>query len=172
LIEAMLKKIASDNKGLELPHFDQSAFDELMRYPWPGNVRELRNVIERACLVYPARLVEQTDIRNNLLRIKVPDPVEEQEALWAASSDLNPVDVDISLAADNPPLPHPSHYQDWFSFFDSIDLRRHLQDVEIVLIEAALKKSDGMISSAADALKLRRTTLIEKMKKFMIEKNA
>ncbi len=172
LIEALLKKIASDNKGLELPHFDQSAFDELMRYPWPGNVRELRNVIERACLLYPARLVEHTDIRNNLLRIKVPDPVEEQEALWAASSDLNPVDVDISLAADNPPLPHPSHYQDWFSFFDSIDLRRHLQDVEIVLIEAALKKSDGMISSAADALKLRRTTLIEKMKKFMIEKNA
>ena len=27
-----------------------------------------------------------------------------------------------------------------------------------------------MISQAADALKLRRTTLIEKMKKFMIEK--
>jgi len=49
-------------------------------------------------------------------------------------------------------------------------LRRHLQDVEIVLIEAALKKSDGMISNAANVLKLRRTTLIEKMKKFMIEK--
>jgi len=69
-------------------------------------------------------------------------------------------------------LPHPSHYQEWFSFFDNIDLRRHLQDVEIVLIEAALQKSDGMISAAADSLKLRRTTLIEKMKKFMIEKPA
>ena len=59
------------------------------------------------------------------------------------------------------PLPHPSHYQDWFSF-DDIDLRRHLQDAEIVLIEAALLKSDGMISAAADSLKLRRTSLIEK----------
>jgi sigma-54 specific flagellar transcriptional regulator A len=67
-------------------------------------------------------------------------------------------------------LPHPSHYEDWFSYFDNIDLRRHLQDVEIVLIEAALQKSGGMISTAAEALKLRRTTLIEKMKKFMIEK--
>ena len=68
------------------------------------------------------------------------------------------------------PLPHPSHYRDWFAYFDTIDVRRHLQDVEIVLIEAALDKSNGMISHAADALKLRRTTLIEKMKKFMIEK--
>ena len=67
-------------------------------------------------------------------------------------------------------MPHPSHYRDWFAYFDTIDVRRHLQDVEIVLIEAALDKSNGMISHAADALKLRRTTLIEKMKKFMIEK--
>jgi sigma-54 specific flagellar transcriptional regulator A len=42
--------------------------------------------------------------------------------------------------------------------------------VEIVLIEAALKRSEGMISSAAEVLKLNRTTLIEKMKKYLIEK--
>ena len=40
----------------------------------------------------------------------------------------------------------------------------------MVLIEAALAKSDGMVSQAAGALKLRRTTLIEKMKKLMIER--
>ena len=40
----------------------------------------------------------------------------------------------------------------------------------MVLIEAALEKSDGMVSLAADSLKLRRTTLIEKMKKFLIQK--
>ena len=68
-----------------------------------------------------------------------------------------------------PPIPHPTHYADWFSYFDNIDLRRHLRDIEVVLIEAALAKSDGMVSQAA-ALKLRRTTLIEKMKKLMIEK--
>ena len=38
--------------------------------------------------------------------------------------------------------------------------------------EAALAKSDGMVSQAAEALKLRRTTLIEKMKKLMIERPA
>ena len=72
--------------------------------------------------------------------------------------------------AGEPPLPHPAHYADWFSYFDNIDLRRHLRDIEVVLIEAALEKSDGMVSQAAEALKLRRTTLIEKMKKLMIER--
>jgi sigma-54 specific flagellar transcriptional regulator A len=40
----------------------------------------------------------------------------------------------------------------------------------VVLIEAALEKSEGMVSHAANALKLQRTTLIEKMKKLMIER--
>ena len=40
----------------------------------------------------------------------------------------------------------------------------------MVLIEAALEKTNGTISGAAEALNLRRTTLIEKMKKLMIEK--
>ena len=56
------------------------------------------------------------------------------------------------------------------AYFDAIDLRRHLRDVEVVLIEAALEKTNGTISGAAEALNLRRTTLIEKMKKLMIEK--
>ncbi|GIS06535.1 MAG: hypothetical protein CM15mP109_12910 [Candidatus Dadabacteria bacterium] len=45
-----------------------------------------------------------------------------------------------------------------------------MRDVEVVLIEAALEKTEGMVSQAASILKLRRTTLIEKMKKLMIEK--
>ena len=68
-------------------------------------------------------------------------------------------------------LPHPNNYKDWFTFYDEIDIRRHLQDIEIILIEAALEKTNGKIANAADILKLRRTTLIEKMKKFSITKN-
>ena len=55
-----------------------------------------------------------------------------------------------------------------FLYFDKMDLRRHLSEIEIVMIEAALEKTDGMVSQASDALKLRRTTLIEKMKKYGI----
>jgi sigma-54 specific flagellar transcriptional regulator A len=38
------------------------------------------------------------------------------------------------------------------------------------LIEAALLAKGGLVSHAAEALGLRRTTLIEKMKKLMIER--
>ena len=76
---------------------------------------------------------------------------------------------DIDTGSDAP-VPHPAHYQQWFAYFDTIDLRRHLRDIEIVLIEAALEKTNGTISGAAEALNLRRTTLIEKMKKLMIER--
>ena len=170
LLAAMMKSDKPNHASQ--PIFTEGAHAEMMRYPWPGNVRELRNLLERACLLFPGRQIEQADVKNNLLRIKVPEPVEEQEALWAATTNLAPVSKapdDVSEVSEAP-LPHPSHYQEWFFFFDNIDLRRHLQDVEIVLIKAALQKSDGMISAAADSLKLRRTTLIEKMKKFMIEK--
>ena len=65
---------------------------------------------------------------------------------------------------DSLPIPKPEQYKDWFLYFDKMDLRRHLSEIEIVMIEAALEKTDGMVSQASDALKLRRTTLIEKMK--------
>ena len=153
----------------DLPIFDESAVAEFTRYPWPGNVRELRNVIERACLLFPGAGINGKHVRDHLLRLRAPEPSEEQDALLAAASDFKPVGMASEEGVDTP-LPHPSHYRDWFLYFDTIDVRRHLQDVEIVLIEAALTKTNGMISHAADALKLRRTTLIEKMKKFMIEK--
>ena len=151
------------------PQFDETAMQEFTRYPWPGNVRELRNVIERAYLLFPAKAIDGKKVREHLLRLRAPANTEEQDALWTATADLDPT-LDVSETNADMPLPHPSHYRDWFAYFDAIDVRRHLQEVEIVLIEAALEKSNGMISHAADALKLRRTTLIEKMKKFMIEK--
>lgn len=151
------------------PTFDETALTELGRYNWPGNIRELRNVIERGHVLFPGEKITGKHVRENLLRLKVPDQAAEQDALWEASAMLGGIQGD-SDTSDLSPLPHPSHYQQWFAYFDHIDLRRHLRDVEVVLIEAALEKTNGTISSAADALKLRRTTLIEKMKKLMIDR--
>ena len=170
IVIALKKIIEKQGDNSPLPEFNESALQEFMRYPWPGNVRELRNVIERACLLFPGSKLEAKHVRDHLLRLRAPDPAEEQDAIWEASADLAQGGIVDDDNDSESPLPHPSHYRDWFAYFDTIDIRRHLQEVEIVLIEAALDKSNGMISHAADALKLRRTTLIEKMKKFMIEK--
>ena len=103
LVEAITKKIKKENKSADLPIIKESALSELMRYPWPGNVRELRNVIERASLLFPGRSVENNDVRNNLLRIKAPDPLEEQEALWLASADFTHLDQEEETTS--PPFP-------------------------------------------------------------------
>jgi sigma-54 specific flagellar transcriptional regulator A len=135
---------------------------------WPGNIRELKNVIERAHILFSGEEVTKNNIFENLLRLKVPTSEEEQNALWDATQNLN-LDIENNNGnKTNSPLPHPKHYADWFDFFENIDLRVYLRDVEVVLIESALKKSDGVVSKASDLLKINRTTLIEKMKKLQI----
>ncbi len=156
------------------PIFTPDAITALCKHNWPGNVRELKNVIERACIIFPGKEITSTNVYENLLRLKVPTVAEEQEALWEMTSDLSGIDnLEENELKNNLEdyLPHPKNYKNWFSFYDEIDLRRHLQDVEIVLIEEALEKTNNKVALAADKLKLRRTTLIEKMKKYSINVN-
>ena len=170
LIQGIIEKIKFSGQDINVK-FSEDALKVLSNYNWPGNVRELRNVIERASVLFNDRSVSGENVKENLLRLKVPDPDEEQDELWAASTELadfTGLEKDEEL--DSLPIPNPEQYKDWFLYFDKMDLRKHLRDIEIVMIEAALEKTDGMVSHASDALKLRRTTLIEKMKKYGISK--
>ena len=168
----LLKNVDAEDKFK--PIFTTDAITALTRHNWPGNVRELKNLIERACILFQGQEVTSTNVTENLLRLKAPNTIEEQNEIWDVTSEL----IDEVEFGDNDDeenkidnLPHPNNYKDWFTFYDEIDIRRHLQDIEIILIEAALEKTNGKIANAADILKLRRTTLIEKMKKFSITKN-
>jgi sigma-54 specific flagellar transcriptional regulator A len=53
-----------------------------------------------------------------------------------------------------------------FDSSNSIDIRKLLRDIEIVLIEKALERNSSNTSEAAKDLHLQRTTLIEKIKKY------
>ena len=48
---------------------------------------------------------------------------------------------------------------------DGIDLRSHLNSIETSLIKSAMERSGGTVAQAARLLHLRRTTLIEKLRK-------
>jgi len=155
------------------PIFTLDAITSFTKHNWPGNIRELKNVIERASILFPGKEVTSTNVFENLLRLKVPTVAEEQNAIWEMTADLSGIQEVEDISQSHLPqdaLPHPKNYKNWFTFYDEIDLRRHLQDVEIILIESALEKTNGKTSLAADLLKLRRTTLIEKMKKYSITK--
>ncbi len=171
LVIKLLKNIETEDELK--PKFTPDAITALTKHNWPGNVRELKNLIERACILFQGKEVTSTNVTDNLLRLKAPNTLEEQNEIWEITSELSSDDLEFDNNVNNNELnnlPHPNNYKDWFTFYDEIDLRRHLQDIEIVLIESALQKSNGKISNAADLLKLRRTTLIEKMKKFSISR--
>ena len=170
LIKYILNNLIKEKANL--PSFSSDALEVLKRHLWPGNIRELKNVLERAHILFENKQIEKNHVLENLIRLKAPTSKEEQEALWDATQELDDSNEKGGLVSDdkksNAPLPHPKHYADWFDFFENIDLRVYLRDVEVVLIESALKKSDGIVSKAAELLKINRTTLIEKMKKLQI----
>jgi sigma-54 specific flagellar transcriptional regulator A len=53
-----------------------------------------------------------------------------------------------------------------------LDLREHLGDIEKQLIRSALDLADGTVAHAARLLNLRRTTLVEKLRKYELQAQA
>jgi len=53
---------------------------------------------------------------------------------------------------------------------EGLDLKAHLESIERGLIEQALDSESGVVARAAEKLKIRRTTLVEKMRKYGISR--
>ena len=132
--------------------FDPSALARLMEHGWPGNVRELRNVVERTCVLYPGEMVGAREVE--LLLGRAPQRLVHPEPcmLRVVESGIAPV---LSANMTNP-IP--------------VDLKLILETMELERIQMALDMADGVISEAARLLTLKRTTLIEKMRKYGVDR--
>jgi sigma-54 specific flagellar transcriptional regulator A len=145
--------------------FDQSALARLGAHRWPGNVRELRNIVERAGVLSGDQTLNAHDVDQMLghtasqlitgasLRIKA-----EQHELHA------------SLPAAQAPqwAPPPVRPQ---TGQVPVNLKDLLETMELERIQMALDMADGVISEAARLLTLKRTTLIEKMRKYGVDRS-
>src|SRR5690606_20362891 len=81
------------------------------------------------------------------------DPPEAASATAAASTDP----AQLSATTTLPP--------------QGIDLRGHMAGIELELLRAALEQSNGVVAHAAPLLGLRRTTLVEKLRKYGIDRD-
>ena len=54
---------------------------------------------------------------------------------------------------------------------EGIDMKQYIADIEVSLIEQALNESNNVVARAAALLNMRRTTLVEKMRKYGIERH-
>ncbi len=57
----LLTRHCMQNKT-EIPEFTASAQHKLTNHTWPGNVRELENVIQRALILSPGKLIDSADL--------------------------------------------------------------------------------------------------------------
>lgn len=148
------------NQGYGTFHFENEVLALLKRYPWPGNLRELRNLIERLCILKTGQAVFAVD-----LPLEFQSGVVEQEApLNIGSSSYSHFRIlPLSVSGTASTLTHIA---------EPINLKQHLAEIERSLIISALEHSSWVIAHAAKLLTLRRTTLIEKMRRYDITRNA
>ena len=126
--------------GGPIARFDRDAMMRLMAHDWPGNVRELRNVVERADILFAGAVIGAGEVEA-LLGLK-------------AGQGVPCIAPAASPQQDAPPMAEP------------IDLKDLIERVEQERIQSALEAAQGVISEAARLLTLKRTTLIEKMRKY------
>jgi sigma-54 specific flagellar transcriptional regulator A len=153
ILTAMDMRMKAQRPGMKTPIFSSCAMRALLDHSWPGNVRELRNVFERAAVLFSGQTVTAEHVRAVLL---TPDMNGSTDGGTGAIVDQPAVtDLREAIEAEG-----------------SIIMRRYLLEIEAGLIEMALELNDGCVAHAARALRIKRTTLIEKMKKLSINRLA
>jgi sigma-54 specific flagellar transcriptional regulator A len=133
--------------------FDNTAIERLRAHNWPGNVRELRNIVERASVLFHGEMIDAFGVDQLLGR--TPPRISNSQRV---ESILPRVPVSQSATAQKCDGP--------------IDLKAQIESIELERIQTALGRADGVISEAARLLTLKRTTLIEKMRKYGVDRMA
>jgi len=121
--------------------FSPEVKELLLNYSWPGNVRELENFMERISILCENERVEIEDLPEKILKeqgLNQPKPQKTEAFTFPSLQDM------LQL---------------------KMDLKTFLETIENKLITEALEESKGVKNKAANILGIKRTTLIEKIKK-------
>lgn len=157
LIDAFLEKYA-EQRGREKFSFSPRATAAILHYEWRGNVRELENLIQHMSILYSGKEVHLADLPDKFHHVDIPEN-NEKPAITRPQDGLPPP----AGAGHNPPI-QP------FAWVDGqVDFNELINDFETQLIVQALKLTEGNKKEAARLLNLKRTTLLEKIKKKDIE---
>ncbi len=136
-----------------------NAVNVLMQYAWPGNVRELANLVERLTIMQPNGTVDVADLPAKFRQFSVSEQIVIEDApenfLELAQEIEDKIEQEVVQTVFRAQLPA-----------EGMDLKEYLNEVEVSLIQQALNDCNGVVAHAAKRLNMRRTTLVEKLKKF------
>ncbi|RTZ15435.1 sigma-54-dependent Fis family transcriptional regulator [Vibrio aquaticus] len=171
LLQELMTRMESE--GAQPICFTPRSINSLTEHDWPGNVRELANLVERMIILYPNSLVDVNHLPTKYRYSDIPEfqpeyhateSVEEQERdalqdLFAEDFSLG--STDLFPESDNAPQNLPP---------EGVNLKEMLADLEVNMINQALEAQGGVVARAADMLGMRRTTLVEKMRKYNLNR--
>lgn len=143
LINELVSRIEGENRPSV--RLMPGALEVLSHYEWPGNVRELANLVERLSILFPNGIVDKEEL---------PRRFRSDKALTRRTGGSERETL-LEVVG-----------QEQGNEGDGIDLKEHLVKTELALINQALDESDWVVAHAASYLNMRRTTLVEKMRKY------
>jgi len=168
LLQELVSRMEADNAQIR---FTENALNSLMEHSWAGNVRELSNLVERLMILFPNQLIDLHDLPVKYKHLDIapyepdyPQELLERDAInemFGASSEQDEPDLDCSGSENSVSKALPEN---------GLNLKAYISDLEVSLITQALEQQDWVVARAADTLGMRRTTLVEKMRKYDISK--
>lgn len=157
LINNFLVKYAK-KRGREPFSFSPEALAAILHYPWRGNVRELENLVQQLTILAAGQKIEHSDLPEKFKDVVVPegftiefDQDIEQEEMAVTSS------------------PQPEKTPETADWQEGVDFNQLINKFETQLIVEAMRQTAGNKKEAARLLNLKRTTLLEKIKKKEID---
>jgi sigma-54 specific flagellar transcriptional regulator A len=152
LLNEIIARLENEKRGSV--RFNSAAIMSLCQHHWSGNVRELANLVERMAIMHPYGVIGVNDLPPKFRHVDVTDEIFEVSEILGENS--GPAVVNMNAT----PL-LPEH---------GIDLKEYLTGLEQGLIQQALDDSGGVVARAAERLSIRRTTLVEKMRKYGMQR--
>ncbi|NLS13223.1 sigma-54-dependent Fis family transcriptional regulator [Vibrio sp. SM6] len=153
--------------------FTPRAVNSLMEHHWPGNVRELANLIERMVILYPNSLVDVNHLPTKYRYSDIPEFQPEMNCFGNVEEQER--DVLANIFSEDFCFEEQNEFDDHFDAPQAlpstgVNLKEMVAELEVNLINQALEAQAGIVARAADMLGMRRTTLVEKMRKYNLQR--
>ncbi len=199
LVQAISTRLSEDGRGDV--RLSEDAMAALGAYAWPGNVRELHNLIERLAVLHPNTTVSAADLPQRYRAVwdagvaegrvvssssasvnaATTDDVAESSANVGTSaaaaasaprraapvlSEAEELAAERAALFGTPAAPALDELPE-----EGLDLKEHIAAIESALLRQALDRAEGVVAHAATLLQMRRTTLVERLRKYGIERD-
>ncbi len=123
-------------------HFAGDTISLLRDYVWPNNLQELSDLVDYCALHYPNDIISPE---------KLPAKFHKKDKEGEGTAKSRLPDPNIIRLPET-----------------GVNLKAYLAETEISIIKQALQHCNGVVARAAKHLDMRRTTLLEKMRRYQL----